>query len=438
MTFSLQSITDAIAADPGLLAAIPTGQLNKGLAASKDLNRVLIAMIEQTGVNADGIISTEDMQAISDALWLPRNAQPWREFWLAHGNDNGEVVSGFHWVQNDGGTLLFRGRNFVDTIADGIYHYGFQISEGRYANEDGNANAEIREVAGWLNYFLNGRSLVWGTEGNDDLGSGVYDELFADARNETFYGGAGRDRIWADLGDDRAFGGLGADQLAGGEGDDRLSGEYGNDSLWGEAGLDTLVGGADDDHLGGGLDADLIDGGDGADVAGGDDGNDRLIGGTGNDTLYGGEGRDRLEGGAGADDLHGGTGGDRLFGHVGDDTLNGDEAADTLNGGAGADLFHLWEMVQAVDVVVFAPGDSGRSAGAIDRVEGFSVGTDKIDLTAFGAITLEELDFAGAGKASFYYDGSYLRIDADGDRAVDMMVNFAWVAELSRDDFILA
>ncbi len=39
---------------------------------------------------------------------------------------------------------------------------------------------------------------------------------------------------------------------------------------------------------------------------------------------------------------------------------------------------------------------------------------------------------------SCYYDGRYLRIDANGDRATDMMVEFAWVEELKANDLILS
>lgn len=53
-------------------------------------------------------------------------------------------------------------------------------------------------------------------------------------------------------------------------------------------------------------------------------------------------------------------------------------------------------------------------------------------------MTYEDIDFAGAGQASCYYDGHYLRIDSNGDRAVDMMIEFAWVNELAAGDLMLA
>lgn len=438
MPSALQSLTDAIANDPGLIAAIPAAQIDLGVTASKTLNSVLLKMIGQTGVNADGLISALDMQAISDAIWLPKNAEPWRQFWLAHGNDSGGVTSGFHYVQGDGGTLQFRGQDFVNTIADGIYHFGFQVQDGRYLNEDGNDNATLVDVAGWLNYFLNGRSVIWGGAEKDSLGSGTYSEVFADARNETFYADGGNDSVWAGVGNDIVYGGDGHDVAGGGEGDDSLFGESGRDTLWGDAGNDSLAGGSGDDDLGGGDGNDTAAGGSGNDVIGGGSGRDKLSGGTGDDKVYGDAGGDRIHGDAGNDALYGGDGNDQISGDDGSDTISGGEGGDVLNGGAGADHFQLWESVAAVDQLVFALGDSGIVAASIDQVEGFVSGHDIIDLRAFGSMSFQEIDFAGGGQASCYYDGTYLRIDANGDRANDMSVQFMWTGSLTAADFLFA
>lgn len=435
---ALSALTAALAADPGLIDHLRPRDLRDGLAAAAELNRILLLMIETTGVNDDGLISPADMQAISDAIWLPENAQGWREFWLAHGNDSGTAETGYHLLQNDGGTLLFRGRNFVDTVADGIYHFGFQIRDGHYYNEDGNDNEAIADVAGWLNWFLNGRSVVWGGAGHDALGSGRYDGPLAAARHETFFGGAGNDSLWSDRGDDILFGEDGDDQAAGGIGNDSLDGGAGHDALWGEAGEDTLAGGAGNDGLGGGTEADALAGGAGNDTLSGEDGNDLLAGDDGDDRLYGGNDRDRMAGGQGHDLLDGGRQADVLTGDDGNDTLNGSEGADHLTGGTGADLFQMWEKRATADVLHFAPGDSGITRATIDRVEGFQTGTDKIDLRAFGPLVRADLDFIGEGQGSFLYDGRHLRIDSDGDRRVDMIIGFSWIEDLPDSDFLLA
>ncbi len=86
------------------------------------------------------------------------------------------------------------------------------------------------------------------------------------------------------------------------------------------------------------------------------DGNDSITGGLADERLYGGNGNDVLQSSAGDDEVYGGLGNDRIIGGFGDDTLSG-------NGGK--------------DRFVFRPLDGH------DSVEGFTDGTDKIDLGAF-------------------------------------------------------
>lgn len=454
MVLSLASLRAAISADPGLRAQTPASQITMGLAAVDILNDLLISVITATHVNDDGILSAADMATISTAVYA--NPADYVHFLEAHGNDNGNVVSGFHYIQNDGGSLMFRGRAFIDTVADAIYHFGFRITDGRYVNEDGASNETTRDVAGWLNYFLNGVNVVHGSEGNDDLGSGSYSAAFAAAANETFMAGAGNDNIWADVGNDIVYGGDGNDRSGGGLGNDQLFGEAGNDTLWGEAGQDFLQGGMGHDVLGAGAGNDTLfgmlgddtlygedgddtmDGGDGADLLYASNGNDLLRGGAGTDRLSGDMGRDRIEGGADADQLWGGAGSDTLNGGDGNDQLSGGEGVDFLRGGTGADEFSLWETVQSRDNLIFYAGESGRMRDSIDRVEGFVSGVDKVFLAGFGAMTFEDLDYRGGGAASCYYDGQFLRIDGDGDRATDMMIEFRWVESLVASDLIFA
>lgn len=444
MPATLSSLIAALRSDPGLRANVPSLQIERGIDAAVLLNTVLLDMIDETGANDDGRISPQDMQAISDALWRPANAQPWREFWLGHGNDNGDVETGYHYLQNDGGSLEFQGRNFADTVADAIYHYGFRIANGRYYNEDGNDNETIADVAGWLNFFLNGENIVYGTGGNDELGTGDYSAYFAAARSETFLAGAGNDSIWAGDGYDQVRGGDGNDRSGGGAGNDRMMGEAGADTLYGDDGADALYGGGGADVLGGGSGNDRMDGGMAGDELYGDTGNDSLYGGLDSDDLGGGAGADMIEGGDGNDSVSGGDGNDRLYGDMGADDLYAGSGADILRGGRGADEFFLWEDGRSRDTLFFGRGESGMTGTTIDRVEGFQSGTDRINLSAFGPMSFEELDFRGGGRASCYYSGrdgdgyGYLRIDADGNGATDMIVAFRWVDDLRAGDFIFA
>ena len=75
--------------------------------------------------------------------------------WTAlHGDDESFAETGFHLVQDDGAATRLFDRNAVDTVADGIYHLGFAICDGRVLNEDGNANASLSDLSSWLNRLL--------------------------------------------------------------------------------------------------------------------------------------------------------------------------------------------------------------------------------------------------------------------------------------------
>jgi Ca2+-binding RTX toxin-like protein len=436
MSSRLDSIIKGIRADRGLKDATGPNQIDKGVQAARDLNDVLMLMIGRTGVNNDHRITAGDMQRISDALWKDANAAPWRHFWTAHGNDNGDVETGFHKLQNDGGTLEFQGRNFIDTVADAIYHFGFKTEEGRYDNEDGNQNETLIDVAGWLNFFLNGENIVYGTKASEGLYVGDYSNHFARARNETFLAGDGRDSIGGNVGNDKILGGNGADQAGGDDGGDRVFGQNGEDSLYGGKGDDTVSGGNDNDTLSGGEGNDRIFGGEGVDTSYADVGNDKMYGGKGADNFNGGDGSDQIWGGDGNDVVSGSNGNDRLFGQAGNDTLNGNDGQDTLAGGSGADDFVLWESEAMRDRVVIGRGDSGKTLGTMDQVFGFESGRDKIDLSAYDGMKFKDLNFQGGGRASCYFDGDLLWIDGNGDSRTDMIVEFANNDVLTANDFI--
>ena len=146
----LDRLVQIVAADPGLNQRIPTSQITAGARAADEMNQLIVAAIEATGVANDGEINAADVRELN--RWLRTNhADKWTSL---HGDDEGDVESGFHWVQNDGATTRMFDRNAVDTVADGIYHLGFEIRWGQLLNEDGNANACVEEVAWWLNELL--------------------------------------------------------------------------------------------------------------------------------------------------------------------------------------------------------------------------------------------------------------------------------------------
>ncbi|MFQ6552821.1 calcium-binding protein [Aestuariibius insulae] len=331
----LEAIATDVAKDKTLTDRISAADLQGGIDAAYLMNDVILEAIRATGVNADGKLTPQDLIKVSN--YIRKNPDLYADFVEGHGNDEGQVETGFHLVQGDGGTLKFQGRKFVDTVADAIYHVGFEVKDGRFRNEDGDQNERVDDVAGWLNYYLNGENIVYGTGGNDTLHSGTYSDELADAANELFEGGAGHDKIWAGDGDDRVRGGSGNDESGGGDGNDIMYGDAGSDKLWGQKGNDIIVGGLGNDEMGGGDGNDSIWGQDGIDKLYGDSGNDSLNGGSGNDTLAGGSGTDLMWGGSGSDKIWGGHDNDRAWGGDGDDEIGGGRGNDELWGGAGRD-----------------------------------------------------------------------------------------------------
>ena len=414
MLSNLDSISNYLALDPGLMDSIGIDDLQGGQDAANLMNRVIVDAIEATGVNEDGLLSPGDLRKISDHVRA--NSELYNLFVDGHGNDEGDEETGYHLVQGDGGSLRFQGRNFVNTTGDAIYHFGFAIANGRFRNEDGDENERVADVAGWLNYFLNGKNVVWGSSGDETLNSGDYSDVFADARNEVFKAGAGDDKIWAGDGDDvvrgeegndQSAGGDGKDIMYGGSGNDNFNGEDGIDRVYGGTGLDKVAGGDGDDRVYGGGNSDSVFGGWGEDrlyggtahdfVSGGQD-DDYISGGSGNDKLFGDEGRDRINAGEGDDRIGGGQGSDVLAGKDGDDFISGDTGRDKLYGGNGKDELFGGD---SEDLIYGGEGNDRVGGGdGDDNIEGGrgndSLHGDNDDDRVVGGIGKDEL-FGGDG-----------------------------------------
>jgi hypothetical protein len=89
--------------------------------------------------------------------------------------------------------------------------------------------------------------------------------------------------------------------------------------------------------------------------------------------MYGGTGNDTIKGNNGDDTIYGGSGSDTINGNNGNDTIIGGFGADNLTSGNGSDRFVYLSVVDS-------------HAGQFDTITDFASGSDKIDLTALGAL----------------------------------------------------
>jgi hypothetical protein len=150
----LDQIVEAIGKDTGLAGANLGGNIRGGIAAADGINSLIVAASAATGVAVNGTFTVNDVIAINS--WIRQNRLA--DFIALHGDDDGTQETGFHLVQDNGATRRYRNDNLIDTVVDGIYHIGFQIQNGVFLNEDGNANASVTQVADWLTQFYTDRA----------------------------------------------------------------------------------------------------------------------------------------------------------------------------------------------------------------------------------------------------------------------------------------
>ncbi|MBK7989588.1 MAG: hypothetical protein IPK05_05435 [Comamonadaceae bacterium] len=225
----LDRIVDTIKVDAGLARNSPAADIDGGAGAANALNALILEGIAATGAMADSWITSTDLEAIN--AWLRADPMRLARFIELHGDDENGSETGYHLVQNDGANTNYFGQNLVNTVADGIYHIGFTIENGRFLNEDGDANATLADVASWLNYFIKGSTLVIGADAASLLtGTDGADQIIGQWNADTIEAGAGDDLVNA---------GYGNDLIRGGDGDDLLLGEGGDDTMDGGNGSDT-------------------------------------------------------------------------------------------------------------------------------------------------------------------------------------------------------
>ncbi|MEL6677794.1 MAG: LamG-like jellyroll fold domain-containing protein, partial [Pseudomonadota bacterium] len=157
----LDAIVAGILADPGLNKRVADAEIVAGAEAAAVMNAIIVEGIKATGIANNGGFTAGDIAVLAEWVQANRYA-PWLE---AHGDDEADVETGFHLVQNDGAVLRQFGDNAVNTVADGLYHLGFGHEKGRLLNEDGDANATLEQAAFWLTEIL-AEDLAAGTLAN--------------------------------------------------------------------------------------------------------------------------------------------------------------------------------------------------------------------------------------------------------------------------------
>ncbi|GJD64254.1 calcium-binding protein [Methylobacterium frigidaeris] len=169
----------------------------------------------------------------------------------------------------------------------------------------------------------------------------------------------------------------------------------------------------------------------------GDDSANTLTGDQAANLISGLGGADRLSGSDGDDTLMGGAGNDTLIGGTGADLLIGGSGADLLQGGAGADIYRL-----------------GQAGEGIDRIRGFVLGEDAIEVSASaftgGLVAGANLDGhfttnttghtnAPAGFGQFIYESDASRLwwdkDGAGGAAAVQIATLDRGLDLSASDF---
>ncbi|MDG2535385.1 calcium-binding protein [Sphingomonas sp. HITSZ_GF] len=289
-------------------------------------------------------------------------------------------------------------------------------------------------------------------QGTDTINSSVSFYLYENVENLTLVTGTtaqfgvGNDLaniITGNEQDNLLLGYDGDDTIYGGQGNDWVYGMGGNDTLWGSDGTDYLIGGDGNDVLQGALIDGLTHEGRG--------GQDFLYGGAGDDTYYVDDAADLTfeDAGGGNDTVYANASrgtiylyanvenlvlqGSTLYGVgneldnriTGSDTTNwllGGAGNDRIDGGKGNDVLYGQD---GADTFVF-----GASSG-IDTIGDFTVGTDKIDLSAYGFAS-----FAAVQAAMTDQGGGIMNIALGGGNYV-ILIGVA-KAQLSAGDFILS
>jgi VCBS repeat-containing protein len=123
------------------------------------------------------------------------------------------------------------------------------------------------------------------------------------------------------------------------------------------------------------------------------------------DLLNAGSGNDTIKGNDGADTIYGGSGSDAIDANSGNGTLVGGHGPDFLTGGNGNDRFDLSSIADS-------------RAARFDTISDFRSGSDRIDLSALGALGFVILALTPASRSVPAHTIAWLYDSADNETIV--------------------
>ena len=208
----LDELVQIIKTDRGLAYTTSAADINAGAAAANELNKMLVEAIEAQGLATDGAISVEDVRAMS-AYIQEHHAE---RFAFLRGDGPDDKESGFSLIEGSGASMLhdakkigcnlYTGNNVVDTVIDGLFHVGFEISGDKFINPHEWVKTEA-DASGQFDTVTKaafGAHDLQGTDGNDriisysdggepDAATRVNAATPEGLANDTLTGGAGAD-----------------------------------------------------------------------------------------------------------------------------------------------------------------------------------------------------------------------------------------------------
>ncbi len=149
----LDALVEMVATDEGLLSQVSTTELSKAARAADGLNKILLKAIQATGVANDGQISDHDIK-LMDA-WIAANQKDLLDRY--NGTEEDGNRTGFEIAELWSSKSPLFGENGVNTVADSLYSIGYGTKyNNAIANRDDKWQAELVDVAAWLEALLEG------------------------------------------------------------------------------------------------------------------------------------------------------------------------------------------------------------------------------------------------------------------------------------------